>query len=49
MKKELVFTINKGVSKNTGKEYFYLENKDLSKRVYLSEQEIKILMLLKLI
>ena len=47
--KQIVFTINKGVSKNTGKEYYYLENKDLAKKVFLTEQELKILMLLKLI
>lgn len=49
MKKELVFTINKGVSEKTGKEYYFLENKDISKRVFLSDLEIKVLKLLKLV
>lgn len=49
MKKELIFTINKGVSEKTGKEYYYLENKDISKRVFLTDLEIKVLKLLKLV
>ena len=49
MKKELIFTINKGVSEKTGKEYYFLENKDISKRVFLTDLEIKVLKLLKLV
>lgn len=46
--KELKFTINKGTSKD-GKTYYYLENAELSKRVFLTDLEVKVLKLLKLI
>lgn len=46
--KKLEFTINKGTSKE-GKIYYYLENADLSKRVFLNDLEVKVLKLLKLI
>ena len=49
MEKTLIFTVNKGVSEKNGKEYFYLENKDISKRIFLTELEVKVLKLLKLI
>lgn len=48
MKKELVFIISKGTDKN-GKLYYFLENTDLCKRVFLTEQEVKLAKLLKLI
>lgn len=48
MKKTLEFTISKGTDKN-GKTYYYLENADLCKRVFLTEQEVKLAKLLKLI
>ena len=46
--KKLEFTINKGTSKD-GKIYYYLENTDIAKRVFLSDLEVKVLKLLKLI
>lgn len=46
--KKLEFTINKGTSKE-GKTYYYLENNDLSKRIFLNDLEVKVLKLLKLI
>lgn len=49
MQKQLIFTIHKGVSDKTGKEYYYIENKDLSKRIFLNDLEVKVLTLLKLI
>lgn len=49
MKKELIFTINKGVSDKNGKEYYFLENKEIAKRVFLSDLEVKVLKLLKLV
>lgn len=49
MQNQLMFTIHKGVSDKTGKEYYYIENKDISKRIFLSDLEVKVLKLLKLI
>lgn len=49
MEKTLVFAIKKGVSEKTGKEYYYLENTDISKRIFLTDLELKVLKLLKLI
>lgn len=46
--KKLEFTINKGTSKE-GKVYYYLENTEISKRVFLNDLEVKVLKLLKLI
>lgn len=46
--KKLEFTINKGTSKE-GKLYYYLENNDINKRIFLSDLEVKVLKLLKLI
>lgn len=46
--KKLEFTINKGTSKE-GKIYYYLENSDINKRIFLTDLEVKVLKLLKLI
>lgn len=46
--KKLEFTINKGTAKD-GRTYYYLENQEISKRVFLSDLEVKVLKLLKLI
>lgn len=48
MQNKLQFTINKGTSKE-GKTYYYLENQDINKRIFLTDLEVKVLKLLKLI